>query len=423
MLVDPATIVASPCTARRRRSSASNDADASPDTTAPSIVSFQVDWERKLGSGSFGATFVAQGDSSVAIKVLHPTSQDELDKAVRESACLEMLQHPNICAVLSHGPVGSDYHIAMERAAGGELFDRVASFPLPSENTARTLFCELLDAVGHCHSRGVAHRDIKLENVLLTEGGSVKLIDFGLAHQYLPAHEGHWLIHGGWDRSIPLTDCVGSQSYIAPEVIAGEGYDGFTADMWSCGVVLFALLAGAFPYDSEPPATIDARRCPGGQRLPEEAVGLVEALLEVEPARRPSAHAARRHGWCTGDGNGFAAEEAGEALVDVQAMLEEVLGWEGEQGTQAGAGDESLASLALDSYLATLEAESFRAEDAAALWDSSGSLEDGVAAEEASRGDSERCVSSGGSQKRPRRPSFGEQLLPSPRRGCHGLDG
>jgi len=89
----------------------------------------------------------------------------------------------------------------------------------------------------------VAHRDLKLENVLLTKDGVVKVIDFGLSHIYAKGP------NGDFDRSVPLREMCGSKSYAAPEVLSGVGYDGFLADVWSLGVCLFAMLSGFFPLD------------------------------------------------------------------------------------------------------------------------------------------------------------------------------
>jgi hypothetical protein len=102
----------------------------------------------------------------------------------------------------------------------------------------------MLDGVNYCHIAGVAHRDLKLENVLLNAEGKLKLIDFGLSHVY-PVNRSTGFV----DRSKPLRDVCGSKSYAAPEVLAAKGYDGFAADMWSLGVCLFAMLSGFFPLD------------------------------------------------------------------------------------------------------------------------------------------------------------------------------
>jgi len=126
-----------------------------------------------------------------------------------------------------------------------QVIDRGAN-AMPEE-VARGFLRQLLAGVKHCHDNGIAHRDLKLENVLLTKEGVVKVIDFGLSHQYKATSD------GTYDRSVPLTDTCGSKSYAAPEVLAARGYDGYAADMWSIGVSLFAMLSGFFPLDEATP--------------------------------------------------------------------------------------------------------------------------------------------------------------------------
>merc|ERR1719502_1799730 len=113
------------------------------------------------------------------------------------------------------------------------------------EATARGFFCQMLDGVAYCHLAGVAHRDLKLENVLLNDKGVLKVIDFGLSHIYPRGAD------GTVDTSKPLKDVCGSKSYAAPEVLAAhiKGYDGFKCDAWSLGVCLFAMVSGFFPLD------------------------------------------------------------------------------------------------------------------------------------------------------------------------------
>ena len=110
----------------------------------------------------------------------------------------------------------------MERAAGGELFDQLTTHngAVP-ELIVRSFMIQLISGTAHCHTHGVAHRDIKLENVLLNEQGVVKLIDFGLSHQYTMDSSGKP------DRSKLIEGFCGSKSYAAPEVLVGKGYDGF----------------------------------------------------------------------------------------------------------------------------------------------------------------------------------------------------
>jgi serine/threonine protein kinase len=178
---------------------------------------------KPLGEGGYGAVFEAtvNGDANqrVAIKriALSRVREESLHREVRIG---RQLSHPNIVKVLDSFTRGDDFHVVMELVKGGELFERVISLGVMSEGEAATHFGQLLLAVHHCHSKGVAHRDIKLENILLIEdrsssspaatSGTLKLIDFGLAAL-------HDVVSG---RPVPrvLKDKCGSKSYAAPEV-------------------------------------------------------------------------------------------------------------------------------------------------------------------------------------------------------------
>jgi len=129
-------------------------------------------------------------------------------------------------------------YIVMEYAKGGELFDKIVHQGRLKEDQARECFQQLIDAVDYCHSRGVYHRDLKPENLLLDSAGNMKISDFGLSALPQQFRE-DGLLH---------TTC-GTPNYVAPEVIVDKGYNGATADLWSCGVILFVLMAGYLPFD------------------------------------------------------------------------------------------------------------------------------------------------------------------------------
>jgi serine/threonine protein kinase len=129
----------------------------------------------------------------------------------------------------------SKIYIVLEFVTGGELFDRIVHKGRLEESESRKYFQQLVDAVAHCHCKGVYHRDLKPENLLLDTNGNLKVSDFGLSA--LP-QEGVELLR---------TTC-GTPNYVAPEVLSGQGYDGSAADIWSCGVILFVILAGYLPF-------------------------------------------------------------------------------------------------------------------------------------------------------------------------------
>ncbi|KAH7298814.1 hypothetical protein KP509_25G059800 [Ceratopteris richardii] len=128
-------------------------------------------------------------------------------------------------------------YFVLEYVTGGELFNKIAREKKLKEDEARKYFQQLINAVDYCHSRGVCHRDLKPENLLLDSRGNLKISDFGLSALPQQLRE-DGLLH---------TTC-GTPNYVAPEVIVDRGYDGAKADIWSCGVILFVLLAGYLPF-------------------------------------------------------------------------------------------------------------------------------------------------------------------------------
>ncbi|KAF2296895.1 hypothetical protein GH714_011625 [Hevea brasiliensis] len=146
---------------------------------------------------------------------------------------MRIVRHPNIVQLYEVMATKSKIYFVMEYCKGGELFNKVAKGKL-KEDVACKYFQQLINAVDFCHSRGVYHRDIKPENLLLDENENLKISDFGLSALAESKHQ-DGLLH---------TTC-GTPAYVAPEVINRKGYDGAKADIWSCGVVLFVLLAEA----------------------------------------------------------------------------------------------------------------------------------------------------------------------------------
>ncbi|KAL8497944.1 hypothetical protein ACS0TY_021336 [Phlomoides rotata] len=197
---------------------------------------------RTIGEGNFAKVKFAQntetGDS-VAIKVLAKSTilkHKMVDQIKREISIMKIVRHP--CIVKLHEVLASQskIYIVLEFVTGGELFDKIAHHGRLSENESRRYFQQLIDTVSHCHSKGVYHRDLKPENLLLDSKGNLKVSDFGLSA--LP-QQGVDLLH---------TTC-GTPNYVAPEVLGHQGYDGAAADIWSCGVILYVLMAGYLPFD------------------------------------------------------------------------------------------------------------------------------------------------------------------------------
>ncbi|CAA7039047.1 unnamed protein product, partial [Microthlaspi erraticum] len=203
---------------------------------------------RLLGKGTFAKVYygkeIVGGESeSVAIKVINKDQVMKrpgmMDQIKREISIMKLVRHPNIVELKEVMATKTKIFFVMEFVRGGELFAKVAKGKL-HEDAARKYFQQLISAVDFCHSRGVSHRDLKPENLLLDENGDLKISDFGLSA--LPEQ----ILQDG----LLHTQC-GTPAYVAPEVLRKKGYDGAKADIWSCGVVLYVLLAGCLPFQDE----------------------------------------------------------------------------------------------------------------------------------------------------------------------------
>ncbi|KAF4363097.1 CBL-interacting serine/threonine-protein kinase 23 [Cannabis sativa] len=199
---------------------------------------------RTLGEGNFAKVKFARNvetNENVAIKILDKEKvlkHKMIGQIKREISTMKLIRHPNVIRMYEVMASKTKIYIVMEFVTGGELFDKIASKGRLKEDEARKYFQELICAVDYCHSRGVFHRDLKPENLLLDASGSLKVSDFGLSALPQQVRE-DGLLH---------TTC-GTPNYVAPEVINNKGYDGAKADLWSCGVILFVLMAGYLPFE------------------------------------------------------------------------------------------------------------------------------------------------------------------------------
>ncbi|MCO5591546.1 hypothetical protein L7F22_045532 [Adiantum nelumboides] len=199
---------------------------------------------RVLGEGTFAKVKFGRNietGQSVAVKILDKEKifKDNLvDQIKREISTMKLVKHPNIVQLHEIMASKSKIYFVLEYVSGGELFNRIAEKGRLKEDEARKYFQQLINAVDFCHSRGVYHRDLKPENLLLDSHLNLKVSDFGLSALPQQLRE-DGLLH---------TTC-GTPNYVAPEVIVHKGYDGAKADLWSCGVILFVLMAGYLPFD------------------------------------------------------------------------------------------------------------------------------------------------------------------------------
>ncbi|KAJ4900539.1 CBL-interacting serine/threonine-protein kinase 25 [Raphanus sativus] len=282
---------------------------------------------RLLGKGTFAKVYHAKHittGESVAIKIINKDHVMKrpgmMDQIKREISIMRLVRHPNVVELREVMATKTKIFFVMEFVRGGELFAKVVKGKL-KEDAARRYFQQLISAVDFCHSRGVSHRDLKPENLLVDENGDLKVSDFGLSA--LPEQ----LLQDG----LLHTQC-GTPAYVAPEVLRKKGYDGAKADIWSCGVVLYVLLAGYLPFQEENLMNMYRKIFKAEFEFPPwfspEARRLVSKLLVVDPDRRISIPPITRTPWyrksfkapvttvVDSPGNdGAAAEEEGAAVT------------------------------------------------------------------------------------------------------------
>ncbi|XP_036031912.1 MAP/microtubule affinity-regulating kinase 4-like, partial [Onychomys torridus] len=192
-----------------------------------------------LGCGSFGEVKLAchlPTHTRVAVKVLEKNT-NSVAAISTEVNILQSLEHRNIVRFFDMIDTPTTSYLIMEYVAGEDLESCLRALGCLKEEEARGIFRQVVSAVHFLHQRHIAHRDIKLENILVDAAGNAKLCDFGMAIQITEGQK--------------LEELCGSLLYWAPEILAKKPYDGLAGDMWSLGIVLYVLVTGHFPYMEE----------------------------------------------------------------------------------------------------------------------------------------------------------------------------
>jgi 5'-AMP-activated protein kinase, catalytic alpha subunit len=209
------------------------------------------------------------------------------EKVQREINILHLCTHPHIIRLYEVIDTPTDIFLVNEYVSGGELFDYIVSKGRLSADEARNFFHQIISGVEYCHFQKIVHRDLKPENLLLDANLNIKIADFGLSNLM---RDGDFL----------RTSC-GSPNYAAPEVISGHLYAGPEVDVWSCGVILYALLCGSLPFDDESIPHLFKKIKSGMYSLPTHlsqlAKNLIPRMLEVDPMKRITIPEIRLHPW------------------------------------------------------------------------------------------------------------------------------
>src|SRR6266404_5944649 len=196
----------------------------------------------------------------------------------REIVIMKLIDHPNIMRLYDVWETSTELYLILEYVEGGELFDYLCKRGRLSTPEALGYFQQIIAAINYCHHFNIAHRDLKPENLLLDQDKNIKVADFGMAA---------WQMN---NTSGLLRTACGSPHYAAPEVIEGRAYNGSSSDIWSCGVILFALLAGRLPFDDEDLHTLLEKVKIGSYEMPQSidkrAQDLIARMLEKDVRKR-----------------------------------------------------------------------------------------------------------------------------------------
>ena len=274
-----------------------------------------------LGVGTFGKVKVGIHEAigyKVAVKILNRQKIKTLDvvgKIRREIQNLSLFRHPHIIKLYQVISTPTDIFMIMEYVSGGELFDYIVKHGRLKTQEARRFFQQIISGVDYCHRHMVVHRDLKPENLLLDERNNVKIADFGLSNIMT-------------DGDFLRTSC-GSPNYAAPEVISGKLYAGPEVDVWSCGVILYALLCGTLPFDDEHVPTLFRKIKSGIFPIPDylekNVVNLLLHMLQVDPMKRANIKDVINHDWFRIDLPAYLfppINESEASIVDIDAVRE-----------------------------------------------------------------------------------------------------
>lgn len=214
--------------------------------------------------------------SRMSLRSLGDDAERILHSIEREIVIMKLIDHPNIMRLYDVWETSSELFLILEYVEGGELFDYLCNKGRLVPSEALGYFQQIITAIHYCHRFNIAHRDLKPENLLLDKNKNIKVADFGMA-----AWQG---------KNDMLQTACGSPHYAAPEVIMGRAYNGSSSDIWSCGVILFALLAGRLPFDDEDLPTLLEKVKLGRYMMPPDidsrAKNLISRMLEKDVNKR-----------------------------------------------------------------------------------------------------------------------------------------
>ena len=226
----------------------------------------------------------------VAVKILEKNKildVADVERVQREIHILKIVRHPCVVQLYEIIETQGKLYLIMEFATGGELFDYIVQHQRVKEREACKFFQNIISGVEYISRLNVVHRDLKPENLLLDFDKQIKLVDFGLSNTY--------------KQGELLKTACGSPCYAAPEMIAGKKYNGTNVDIWSCGVILFALICGYLPFEDPVTSNLYKKILSADFELPkfvsEEAKDLIHKILNTDPETRYKISDIQQHPW------------------------------------------------------------------------------------------------------------------------------
>ncbi|MCJ1468699.1 serine/threonine-protein kinase KIN2 [Pseudocyphellaria aurata] len=261
---------------------------------------------KTIGAGSMGKVKLAKNietGEQVAVKIVPRQSTDEHHnnrdreradhskeiRTAREAAIVTLLSHPYICAMRDVVRTKYHWYMLFEYVNGGQMLDYIISHGRLKEKQARKFGRQIASALDYCHRNSIVHRDLKIENILISKTGDIKIIDFGLSNLFSPRGQ--------------LKTFCGSLYFAAPELLQAKQYTGPEVDIWSFGIVLYVLVCGKVPFDDQSMPQLHAKIKKGIVDYPSwlspDCKNLISRMLVTDPKQRASLGEIMNHAWIT----------------------------------------------------------------------------------------------------------------------------
>ncbi|OMJ90967.1 hypothetical protein SteCoe_6533 [Stentor coeruleus] len=257
---------------------------------------------KQLGKGAFGKVYLGLHRLTglkVAIKTIDKSiilDDRTRRKVFQEVYVMKKIFHQNVIRLLEVFESSKHLMIVLEYSGGGDLLQLVKTRGSLTELEGKHIFSQLIEAIQACHTKNIIHRDVKLDNILITTDFTcIKLCDFGVSRSVKPGEK--------------IYDQCGTPAYLAPEIIADRGYDPFYVDIWSMGVLLYAILTGTVPFRAKTLPELHKLILRCKYDMPDclslKAQDLIRRMLNPIPHMRISLEEMKIHPWLNEDGEGF----------------------------------------------------------------------------------------------------------------------